>query len=236
MPDSPHVVDVRLWPEQPDAYSHMPLHAQVRAVIEGHLERDGYQVGDQLPGEEQGIGTTIIRESVPAWSLMVDPRRGFAAPVHEDLREDTTVEVTRRSLQVAGPEAAEVLATDQALAIDRVLRVAGLPVGSCCTLLPQNGFEELLTAPLSADSISQTLLDQYGRIPGSRDVRVRGVRAGRTEAKLFKLPPRAPVLEVLTVGRDDVGGVLWCATTYYNGAEVELELPSLTPLPLPESG
>jgi DNA-binding GntR family transcriptional regulator len=264
MTDAPHVVDVRLWPEQPDAYSLMPLHAQVRSIIEGHLQRDGYQVGDQLPGEEQlcehfavsrptlrhaladlqaeawierrpGIATTIIRAPIPVWLLTVDPRRSFTAPVGEDPSENTTVEVTRRFLEVAEPEVAEVLGTGQALAIDRVLRRGDLPVASCRTWLPWGGCEELLSTPLLRDSISQTLIERYGRHPSSRQVRIRGLRAGQAEAKLFKVPPRSPVLEVRTAERDDLGDVLWCATTFYNGAVVDLELPSMATLPLPES-
>jgi DNA-binding GntR family transcriptional regulator len=36
-----------------DLYSEIPMHAQLRAIIEGHLKRDAYRVGDHLPGEEQ---------------------------------------------------------------------------------------------------------------------------------------------------------------------------------------
>jgi DNA-binding GntR family transcriptional regulator len=251
------IVDVRRWPEQVDASSGLPLHAQVHAIIEGHLQRDGYQVGDQLPSElelrkrfsvsrptlrqaladleadawierRRGIGTTIVREPGPVWSLTVDPRRSFAAPVQDDPGDRTTVEVIGRSLQVAGSQAAEVLATNQTLAIDRVLRLAGLPVGSCRTWLPRQGFDDLLTEPLSGGSVSQTLVDRYGRVPGSRDVRVSSVRAEPSEAQLFKLPARAPVLELHSVERDEAGDVSWYATTYYNGAEVSLEMVSST--------
>jgi len=251
------VVDVGRWPEQVDAFSTVPLHAQVHAIIEGHLQRDGYRLGDQLPSElelrkrfsvsrptlrqaladleadawierRRGIGTTIVREPGPVWSLTVDPRCSFAAPAHDDLAERTTVEVSGRSLQVAGSRAAEVLATDQTLVIDRVLRLAGLPVGACRTWLPRQDFDDLLAGPLSGGSVSQTLIDRYGRVPGSRDVRVHSVRAEPREAQLFKLPARAPVLELHSVERDEAGGVLWYATTYYNGAEVCLEVPSST--------
>jgi hypothetical protein len=79
----------------------------------------------------------------------------------------------------------EVLATNQTLVIDPVLRLAGLPVGSCRTWLPRHDFDDLL-------------------------------------------PARAPVLELHSVERDEVGGVLWCATTYDNGAQVSLEMSSST--------
>jgi GntR family transcriptional regulator len=251
------IVDVGRWSEQVDADSTVPLHAQVHAIIEGHLQRDGYRLGDQLSSElelrkcfsvsrptlrqaladleadawierRRGIGTTIVREPGPVWSMTVDPRRSFAAPAHDDPVDRTTVEVSGRSLQVAGSRATEVLATNQTLVIDRVLRLAGLPVGSCRTWLPRQDLDDLLTEPLSGGSVSQTLIDRYGRVPGSRDLRVRGVRAEPGEAQLFRLPARAPVLELHSVERNEVGGVLWCATTYYNGAQVSLEMPSST--------
>ena len=143
------------------------------------------------------------------------------------------MEVTGRSLQPVDADIAETLGTDQAVMVERVLRIDDIAVGSSRTWLSAGRFGDLLTETLSSSSVSETLTDRYGSTPGFRVLRVRSIRAAITEAKLFKLPPRAPVLEVRVVGSDVDGSTLWYGLNYYNGSQVVLEVRGAPGSPSP---
>ena len=42
------------WQDQVDASSPVPLYAQLRSIIESHLDSDGYRAGDRLPSQSKG--------------------------------------------------------------------------------------------------------------------------------------------------------------------------------------
>src|SRR6478752_5040144 len=41
------------WQDQVDASSPVPLYAQLRSIIESHLDSDGYRAGDRLPSQSK---------------------------------------------------------------------------------------------------------------------------------------------------------------------------------------
>jgi GntR family transcriptional regulator len=248
-------LDVSLWAEHIDLNSPVPRHAQLRDIIERHLARDSYDAGDLLPGElelvehfhitrptvrqaladleadgwierRRGVGTTITRARANANLMTVDPRHSFAAPV-DRAEGDVSIKVTRRSCPAVSIEVAEVLDTRQTVQVERILLIAERVVGACQTWLVQERFGDLMTKPLIGASISRTLIETYGLAPTSRDIRLRSVRAGKTEAVLFKLSLRSPVVQLRTIEHDIAGEVLWYAMTTYDPREVSVELMSV---------
>ncbi len=50
------IVPVAQWHDHILISSPIPMHAQLRQIIELHLHTDGYQIGDLLPSESQLTG------------------------------------------------------------------------------------------------------------------------------------------------------------------------------------
>ena len=79
---------MNLWTEEVDWNSPVPRYAQLQRIIEGHLERDLYNVGDLLPRELQFVQHFFVSRGTVRQALggleadgWIARRRGFRTKI-----------------------------------------------------------------------------------------------------------------------------------------------------------
>lgn len=212
-----------------DKASPLPLYYQLKELLRAEIERGVWRPGDLIPSERElcqtyGISRITVRQAlsdlVGEGLLRRDQGRGtfvaaqkirktlsrltgFTAEMHGRGRKPGS-RVLRQELAPALPRVAESLEVEagQPVVLLRRLRLAdGEPVGIEAAHLRFPGCEALLQEDLSG-SLYEVLERRHGILPTQADESLEAEPCGRREAELLGIEPRAPVLLIQRLTRD----------------------------------
>ena len=247
-------------PFQPlDKTSFIPLVDQVQAQLMGMIRSGRLVVGDRLPGEEElariyGISRVAGRKALEqieslGYAARQKARGTFVArPRMERVlgrATGLTEEIERLGLSVgsrvlaahtitATPDVArqlDVFRGTPVFHLRRLRLVAGEPLVIEENFLELVRFPEIAKIDFTDRSLSRTLAENYSLRAVRIDESVSAANAGRREARLLGITPRASLLSVERTVRDGEGKVFAAVRALYRGDRVRVVFEAPAPPP-----
>ena len=170
----------------------------------------------------QGSGTYVAAPKVA--------QAGALSSFTEDMRERGLTPgsiVLRQDVAPAGDAVAsrlQVVPDTPVVRIERVRTADGEPTALERAYLPAARFGALREADLERGSLFGALEERLGVRLAAAEQRVTAVAIGGAEAELLGVPAEAPGFLFSSVGEDDRGEVVYCATSLFRGDRYEIRL------------
>jgi GntR family transcriptional regulator len=190
-----------------------------RMTVRGELDR---LTTEGLTYRVHGSGTFVaspkVAQATALSSFTEDMRERGLTPGSVVLRQDVAPagEGVAARLRVK-PDAPVVC-------IERVRTADGEPMALERAHLPAARFAALRDADLESGSLFGALEDGLGVRLAAAEQRVTAVAIGAEEAALLGVPEHAPGFLFSSVGEDERGDVIYCATSLFRGDRYEIRL------------
>lgn len=217
-----------------DRRSVVPLHLQLKDVLESQIASGELTSGSQLPGEHvlcemYGVSRTVVRQTLAALEAehVIDKRKGIGTFVaqrrmaqslvqhlgglHDDIRSmglDLRSDVLRLTIELADDHIAERLQIPVAtpvVVLERLRHVDGEPWVHAVSHLPVAIAPDLVTLDLREESLYAVLRDRFGIVLVSSDRVVEAVVADAELAAALDVPVGAAILKLTSVTFDAHG-------------------------------
>lgn len=245
-----------------DSGSRAPLHAQIAGLLRDRIRKRDLLPGDPLPTEEQlqascGVSRSVARQAMSTLvaeglvvrgrgrGSMVAPERQYHRIVNDPAGLYSQIGATGSRISTSvlllkterAPRSLPMLGGQEAVRLERLRSLDGLPVAFIRTWLPLALGEGLTAQALHNASLHETLKARHGVTLAGGTRQVRAVSADAVIAQLLGTHVGAPLLLLEGVTLLDDGRLLEHFATWHRGDAVafDVEMPGST-LPAASSG
>lgn len=206
-----------------DFNSHIPYYIQLIEILKGHIDRQVWQPGDQIPGETElceayGVSRTVVRQALREMVLngLIIRRKGKGTFVAEPKISESLVQkltgfyqdmverglepvtkVLHQKVVPANEKVAgylEIPLKTKVIDIRRLRYVNDEPIVIVTTYIPYQLCPKLATIDLSKRSLYDFLEKECGLFVSRGRRFIEAVPASSSEAKLLGLEQKAPLI------------------------------------------
>lgn len=207
-----------------DRSSALPFYVQLKAALEAHIERGGWQAGDRIPGEPElcrmfGVSRTVVRQALNelAYEGLLVRQKGRGTFVSSpklssrglvqsldgfykgmaDRGLRVVNQVLEQAMVPAEPKVATYLRLEPMAPVTKIVRLRFIedePIALVTAYLPYDLCRELIGADLTEHSLYAFLEETCGLTVARGRRRIEAVGANEGEAKLLKLPAGSPLV------------------------------------------